>query len=267
MSNIFKTAKKASNDVEDDFLGGGGILETDIYPATIKYAYIGKAQSSDARNVTLCLKVGNSEVTERIWMTNRNGEVTYTDKKTKELKNLPGFNQIDSLCMLVAGKSVTEMDVEDKTLNLYDFDSKKEIPQSVPCFTDLHGENIQVAIQRQTVDKQEKDGAGNYVNTGETRDINTFVKFFPEDKLVTISEVAHFISQLGGSFEDVLNDGDLNKAIAKMDENQGQYAEKWLEKNRGQTWNRAKGAGKGGKSFDTASGNGGAKKSTALFDD
>ena len=276
MSNIFAKKKPAAKaEVEDDYVGGGGTLETDIYPAEIKYAYIGKAANSDARNLTLCLKVNGLDITRQIWMTNRDGEVTYQDKKTKEVKNLPGFNQVNGLCMLLVSKEVGNMDVEEKTLSLYDYESKKEVPQAVDCFVELHGLKLQVAIQKQTVDKTEKnESTGEYESTGETRDTNEFIKFFPEDRLVTISEVAHFIKSLGGDFEDVLNDGDLGKAISKMTED-GDYATKWLEKNRGETWDRSTGKkeGKafgGGKSSAAKSSGGGSsdkKAKSSLFDD
>lgn len=277
MSNIFAKKKPAAKaEVEDDYVGGGGVLDTDIYPAEIKYAYIGKAANSEARNLTLCLKINGMDITRQIWMTNRDGDVTYQDKKTKEVKNLPGFNQVNGLCMLLVSKEVGNMDVEEKTLSLYDYESKKEVPQAVDCFVELHGLKLQVAVQRQTVDKTEKnESTGEYEPTGETRDTNEFIKFFPEDRLVTISEVAHFIKSLGGDFEDVLNDGDLGKAIAKMQED-GDYATKWLEKNRGETWDRSTGKkeGKafvGGKSSGAKASGGGstdkAKAKSSLFDD
>lgn len=267
MGNIFSGKKPAAEKVEDDYIGGGGVLDTDIYPATIKYAYIGKAANSDARNLTLCLKVNGLEITRSIWMTNRNGDVTYTDKKTKEAKNLPGFNQVNGLCMLLASKEVGDMDVEEKVLNLYDYESKKEVPQSVDCFTELHGVTLNVAIQKQIVDKNEKnESTGDYEPTGETRTENEFIKFFPEDRLVTISEVAHFVKSLGGDFDDVLGDGEIAKAIANM-EGDGDYATKWLDKNRGETWDRSKGKTEG-KAFKGGSSGGGEKKAkSSLFDD
>lgn len=266
MTNIFAGKKAASEKVEDDYVGGGGVLDTDIYQAEIKYAFIGKAANSDARNLTIGLKIGSKDLQRQIWMTNKNGDVTYKDKKTGEEKNLPGFNQVNSLCMLVCSKEVGNMDVEEKTLKLYDYQAKTEVPQAVNCFVELHGKTIQVAIQRQTIDKTEKNEAtGDYEPTGETVDVNEIIKFFPEDKLVTISEVAHFVKSLGGDFEEVLSDGDLPKAIAKMDD--GQYAETWLEKNRGQVWDRSTGK-KEGKAFKGGNAGGGEKKSkSSLFDD
>ena len=271
MSNIFAGKKSVSTDkVEDDFMGGGGALDTDVYTAKIKTAYIGKASASEARNVTLLMDVNGREVRQQIWVSNRSGEVTYKDKKTKEDRNLPGFSQINSLCMLVCSKEMGDMDVEELTVNIYDFDAKKELPQAVDCFTELHGETIQIALQRQTVDKTAKnDSTGGYEPTGEVRDQNEVVKFFPEDKLVTISEVAEYIKSLGGNFDEVLADGDMGKAIANMPDDAGAYAEKWLERNRGQTYDKSTGKGSTeGKSFSKGADKAASTaKKTSLFDD
>ena len=229
MGNIFANKKPASKrQVEEDYVGGGGVLDTDIYSGTIKYAYIGKAANSDARNMTLAVTVNGNDITKSIWMTNRDGDVTY-------------------------------------------YESKKEINQQVQCFEELHGLELQVAIQKQTIDKTEKDeSTGSYEPTGETRDVNEFIKFFPADVPVTLGEIAQKISSLGGDFDDVLADGDMGKAVGSMTEEDGVWATKWLEKNRGETWNRAKGKAEG-KSFgggSNKSSGGGEKKSKAsLFDD
>lgn len=271
MTNIFAGKKTAKNDgVETDFIGGGGVLDTDIYTAKIKAAYIGKAASSEAKNVTLILDVNGREVRSQIWVSNRNGDVTYKDKNTKEDKNLPGFNQINSLCLLVAGKPMGEMDVEELVVKIYDFDVKREVPQSVQCFKELHGETINVAIQRQTVDKTAKnDASGEYEPTGETRDQNEVVKFFAADKLVTISEVAEFIKSLGESFDDVVDNGHLLKAMSKMGDEAGNYADKWLERNKGQVYDKSTGKKAEGKAFagGAKSASNESKKKSSLFDD
>ncbi|AGH07395.1 single strand DNA binding protein [Sulfitobacter phage phiCB2047-B] len=175
-------------------------------------------------------------------MTNRDGGVTYTDKQTKEEKNLPGYNQVNSLSLLVLGKDIGDLEVEEKTLNIYDFDAKKDVPTSCKCFVDLHKEKINVAIQKQTVDKTKKnESTGDYDATGETRDVNEFIKFFPEGGLFTLSEIKNFVEGLGGDFDDVLEEGDLDKAVAKMGDEAGAYATTWLDKNRHETWDRSTG--------------------------
>ena len=269
MSNVFKNKTAAKEKIEEDFIGGGGVFDTDIYPAKIKHAYIRKSNSdgSKAMAMSLCLLINGRELNTDIWMTNSDGDVTYKDKKTGEKRNLPGFNQVNSLAMLTLSKEIGDLDVEEKTLQLYDFEAKALKPTSVECFVELHDLDIHVAIQRQTVDKNEKGDDGKYHPTGDTRDVNQVVKFFPEAGLVTISEVAWFIKNLGGDFDEVLSDGDLNKAISKMGDD-GEWASKWLERNKGQTWDRS--TKKEGKSFgggtstsDTSS----KTKKSDLFDD
>lgn len=250
MANIFSDKTTAKEKIEDDFLAGSGILDTDLYLAKIKTAFIGKAAKSEARNVTLLMEIDGKEYRQQIWVSNKKGEVTYEDKKTKEKKNLPGFNQINSLCLLVAGIEMGSMDVEELTVKLYDFDAKKELPQAVDCFTALHGEEVMVAFQRQTVDKtKQNDTTGVYESTGEIKDINEVVKFFAVGAVVTISEVAEFVKSLGGDFDDVINDGEVLVAIKKMGDDSGAYAEKWLERQKGQTYDKSTGKKGGGTAF------------------
>jgi len=268
MSNIFSGKTTAAEKIEDDFLAGSGILDTDMYLAKIKTAYIGKAASSDARNITLLLEIAGKEYRSQIWVSNRKGEVTYKDKKTGDDKNLPGFNQINSLCLLVAGQEMGEMTVEELTVKLYDFEAKKELPQAVDCFTALHDEEVMVAMQRQTVDKQAKNEAtGEYESTGETRDQNEVVKFFAPGKVVTISEVAEFTKSLGGNFDDVIRDGDVLKAIEHMGDDAGVYAVKWLDRNQGSTYDKSTGKKSGGSTFKGGADKAGETKAkSSLFD-
>lgn len=272
MANVFAGKKIAKETIDEDYVGSGGVFDTDIYQAKIKTAYIGKAQASEARNITLLLDIGGRELRSQTWVSNKNGDVTYKDKQTGEMKNLPGYNQMNSVALLIAGKNLGDLDTEEMVVKIYDFDAKKELPQSVTCFTELHGETINVAVQRQTVDKTKKnDSTGDYDPTGETRDQNEIVKFFAADKLVTISEVAEFIKSLGESFDDVVDNGHLLKAIRKVPEEAGQYADKWLTRNKGQTYDKSTGKKAVGKSFESAGQTGGSStgkaKASSLFDD
>lgn len=255
MSNIFASKKAAADTIEDDYIGGsGGALDTDVYEATIKACYMQKASASEAMSVVTLLKIDNREVRSQIWTTNRSGGVTYKDKKTGEEKNLPGYTQINALALLVTGKELGNLDVENKSLNLYDFDAKKELPTAVDHFSELQGQKIMVALQRQTVDKTAKDPtSGDYLTVFDekgnavTRDVNEVVKFFPEGKTVTISEVADYVKSLGTTLDEVIEGGNLLKAINKMPESMGVYAKTWLDKNKGETWDKStktKGEGK-----------------------
>ena len=282
--NIFAGAKTAKDDagIDDDYIRSGGAVETDIYEGTIKAMFNRGSTKSKAMSIIVMLDVAGREVTSQTWVTNSDGGVTYKDKKDGDKpKNLPGFNQMNTLALLVTGKSLGELAMEERTLKLWDATAKTEVNQVVDCYVDLHGEKVQVAIQKQIVDKEKLVEGSNpprYEPTGETREVNEVVKYFPAEKLVTISEVAHYVKSIGESFDDLVEAGKLLRVISKTPEEAGTYAEKWLKQNKGQTWNRSKAGGSGGskgegQSFggNKSSGDGesGAskKKASSLFDD
>jgi hypothetical protein len=197
---------------------GGGLLESGVYDGTVKLAYAGKSQSSNAQSVVAHIDVKGVEFRETFWITNRNGVNSYDDKKDPSKKHpLPGYTMADDLCLLTTGLPLSEQTVEEKIVKLYDFESKKDIPQNVPVLTDVIGKPITVGVLKQTVDKQQKDSAGNYVNTGETRDENIADKFFHTESRRTVTEVRE-------GFEEPA------------------FYAKWVEKNTGKTRNRAKGS-------------------------
>ena len=282
--NIFAGAKTAKDDagIDDDYIRSGGAVETDIYEATIKAMFNRGSTKSKAMSIIVMLDVAGREVMSQTWVTNSDGGVIYKDKKDGDKpKNLPGFNQMNTLALLVTGKSLGELSMEERTLKLWDATAKAEINQVVDCYVDLHGEKVQVAIQKQIVDKEKLVEGSNpprYEPTGETREVNEVVKYFPADKLVTISEVAHYVKSIGESFDDLVEAGKLLKVISKTPDEAGSYADKWLKQNKGVTWNRSKAGGSGGskgegQSFggNKSSGDGesgaGKKKASSLFDD
>jgi len=278
--NIFAGAKTAKDDtgIEDDF----GAVETDIYPGTIKAMFNRGSTKSKAMSIVVMLDVGGKELLSQTWVTNGDGGVTYKDKKDGDKpKNLPGFNQMNTLALLITGKALGELAVEERTLKLWDATAKAEVNQVVDCYTELHGEKVMVAIQKQIVDKEKLVEGSNppkYEPTGETREVNEVVKYFPDGKLVTISEIAHYVKSVGESFDDLVEAGKLLKVINKVPDEAGSYADKWLKQNKGQTWDRSKAGGTGakgeGKDFggSKSSDDGEAsasskKKASSLFDD
>lgn len=281
-NNMFAGAKTAKDDtgIEGDFLRSGGVLETDIYEATIKAMFNRGSTKSKAMSIIVMLDINGKELMSQTWVSAGDGKVTYKDDKDGgREKNLPGFNQMNTLALLVTGKSLGELEVEEKTLKLYDFNTKSEVPQAVDCYTELHGEKVMVAIQKQIIDKTkliEGSNPAKYEPTGETREVNEVVKYFPADKMVTISEIANWVKSIGESFDDLVEAGKLLKVINKVPDEAGNYADKWLKQNKGQTWDRSSAKGSGGRSegrsFDSnksegSSGGGSSKKTSSLFDE
>jgi len=172
---------------EKDVVGGSGPLDSGLYEATVDLAYAGKA-SSGAQSIVLHLKTDNGTVRETLWVTSGDakGNRNFYETSDGEKRYLPGFNMASSLCLLTVGKELAEMNTEEKVINLWNSEAKAQVPTKVPVLTELLGQPIIAGILRQIVDKNVKNDAGDYVPSGDTREENTFDKFFrSKDKLTT----------------------------------------------------------------------------------
>lgn len=196
MSLLKNLETKAGVEGEKDILGGGGALESGLYDLTIKVAYI-TTSSGGALALNTIFDYNGKEVRQQFWMTSGNdkgNKNTYVGKDGKE-HYLPGFLTANSLALLTVGKEISQLDLEEKTIKLYDFEAKGEVPTKVQVFTELTGQTVTAGVQKQTVDKNinsgQVDGNGRkiYVPSGETRDINEVVKFFRADDGLTVPEI------------------------------------------------------------------------------
>ena len=231
--SIFGNLSNDGLEESQDRLGGFNVRDTNIYPATIKVAYAGQS-AGGARNVTVVAMLPDGEYSETVYVTNKKGENWFLNQNNKSKKvPLPGFTTIDDICLVCTGKSLSEQDSEEKVVKVYDYDERKELPKSVPVLTELTGKTLFLGIVKQTVDKNAKnDSTGEYEPTGETRDENVIEKVFHDPTKMTVVEAR-------------------NQATEAV------FFNKWLEKNKGQTRNKAKGNTGGGKS-GRPGGNGGA---------
>ena len=247
MSKLFGNLSTEGAEKVVDRIVGGGTIPTNIYVGKVKAVYAGKSSSSNAQSLTTLIDVNGIEHRETHWITNGKGENTYPDKQDKTKKHLmPSFILMNDLCLLTTDAELKDQEFEEKVLNLYDFDTKREVPTNVQVLTGLTGKGVTLAMVEQIVDKQKKNDAGVYENTGETRVENIIEKFLHTDRR-TVSEIM----------------ANITDPI---------WAPKWAEKNAGkEARNRAKGAdGKsgapGGRSGAPAgSGNGGTAPKSSLF--
>lgn len=204
---------KRQKDVEatKDVVGGYSLLPTDVYKATIKMAYLGKSKNG-ANFVTLILNTPEQEHKETIYITNRNEEVYYTKQGVKHY--LPGFVIIDELCLLVTGRSLSEMETEQKHVKVYNYDTNREEPTEVPVLVELLNAKLEVAITEEKFFKQEKGASGEYEDTDEEVSRNTITKFLSDDGFT------------------------INELIDEVEE--PDYKPKWLARNQGQVYDRTK---------------------------
>lgn len=220
-----KTDEKIAE--EKDTLGGGSrVFESGAYKAKIGMAYVDKSKGG-AMGLFLTLLIGaeEAELRQTLWMTSGDakGNKPYYTKDGENFP-LPGFSMAKSLAGLTTGKDISELEPEEKTIKLYNFDSKAEVPTKVQALTELIGQEIVVGLIKQTVDKSQKNEAtGEYDATGETREENEIDKFFCARE----------------GFENMTTTEIKAKGTAE-------FYTAWVDKNTGKTRNKAKGAAAGG---------------------
>ena len=194
MSFLDSAEYDAGNAVEKDVVGGGfKTLTSDVYQFEILLAYFSKS-AGGAKAVNLELKnvaTGNKH-RFTTYVSNKQGSIKYKDKQTGELKYLPGFQSMDSLCLLAAGKPlVTLQDLtETKTINLYNYELKKEVPTDVPMLMPLIGKVIKAGVLEVIENKNAKNqSTGQYEPTNEKRTSNELDKFFRDRDDMTVGEI------------------------------------------------------------------------------
>ena len=217
MSMFANLATDESIEEGKDFVGGGGFgpWESDIYLTEIQAAYVTKADSG-AMAMNLVLKNDQGqEATFQFWMTSgtAKGGKNYYEKDGKK-HFLPGFEQANHACLLTVGKEINELEPEEKVIKLYSNAAKATIPTKVPMVTELIGQKILAAVQKQTVDKTAKQDDDSYKPTGESRDQHEVIRFMRESDKKTVAEVK-------GSKDAEFHDG-------------------WLDKNKGKTYDKRK---------------------------
>lgn len=171
-----------------DRLGGFQPLPTDGYDMKIKVAYGGKS-SGGAQYVHIEGDINGREYRETIYVTNRKGENYFLNQSDKSKKvALPGFTIVDEICLVTTDQPLAAQPTEEKIVNIYDFDQKKDVPTSVPVLTALTDKMVTLGIGQQLENKSEKDSAGNYQAIPDTRTVNVIEKVFHYETKITVPE-------------------------------------------------------------------------------
>lgn len=213
MSALFGNLKSEGLEESQDRLGGFRPLETDIYTGKIKALYAGKSDGG-AASLTLIADFNGAEFRETFWITNKKGENFFLNKddKTKKVP-LPGFTIADDLCLIATGVPLSESAFEERTIKLYDYEAKKELPKGVDMLVAAIGQPISLGILKILENKSEKTGTGadaEYTPTAETREINVTDKVYHPEQKLTVAE-------------------------ARQGQTEAKFWDSWLERNKGQT--------------------------------
>lgn len=223
---LFGNLKTDGLEETQDRLGGFKALDTDIYTGEIKVAYAGES-TGGAKSLTVIAMFDGKEYRETLWITNKKGENFFmakdkSGKETGKKSALPGFTVANDLCLCTIEKEINEVDFQEKVLNIYDPEQKKEMPKSVQVAVDLIGKTVSFAILRSLENKTVQQG-NEYVPTNETRDVNNIEKVFNTASKFTVVE-------------------------AREGAQTATFWDAWLEKNKGTVRDKRTNKGEGGTS-------------------
>lgn len=257
MSLLSKIKSKASSTAveQEERLGGGGFHRAaGVYDMDIQLAYLTSA-ASGAVAVNYVLKDEKSEYRETVYISNKEGENFYYKKDangnlTDEQVLLPGYQQLNSICLLTLDKPFDELEGEERVVRLYDFEEKKEMPKTVEHLPELIGQTIKVAISDTLENKRKKNDATNkYEPIDETREVNQIEIVAHAESGATVTELRK------------MNDGEDITLGAHITAWNDRYAGKQQDKRTIKDGNGGS-AGKSGKPTPSASGE---KKTSSLF--
>lgn len=210
MNAMFGTLTTDGLEEAEDRIGGGfQPFESDAYEAEIKAMYAGQSQGG-AHSMTVIADIGGKEHRETIYFTNRKGENFFLNKddKTKKVP-LPGFTTVDHLCLVATGSPLSECEFEDKVVQVYDYDAKREVPKTVPMLTAAIGSKVGLLLLKILENKSKKEG-DEYVDTTDTREFNEIDKVFDIESRMTVVEAQN----------------EVEEAI---------FVDSWIDRNKGQT--------------------------------
>lgn len=206
---------------EEDRLSSGGVLETNVYPFKIDSIYTTESKKN-AVGIVVNLLVGdnNHRYSETMWITTGSdkGCNPYYEKDGQK-SWLPSYVMMDAFTRMVNGKGITDQDTADRTVNIYDYESKKDVLTKVEALVDLIGINGFVAIQKIRGNKQVK-GDNGYVDSPEERFTNSIAKFFNADRQTSTEHAA----TAAGTFIDKWVEKNQGKVVDKYKEVKGVVA-------------------------------------------
>lgn len=201
MSNLLGNIDSAAPQVEEkDVIFTGGQPDSGLYPGTITLAYLSESQKGAVALNLHFTSDGGRKIKNTIYFTSgkEKGKKTYYENKNGDRENLPGFSTAQALSLMTTGEEflVAANDTETKTVKLYDFDAKAEVPKQVEAIPAMMGERVVLGIVKTLENKRKlNEKSGKFEPVAETREVIEIDKVFQDETLLTVIEVTKEVEE------------------------------------------------------------------------
>jgi len=188
MASLFK--KVDGIEEEKDTLGGSkfGVWNTGSYEVIIDSVYLDQS-SGGAYNLNFVFKTNEGkELKETMYVTSgtAKGQLNYYVGKDGKKHYLPGYNIANGIALLATGKELADLEPEEKIVEIYNYELKKNAPTKKLVYMDLIGKSLVLGVFKVKEFKRVKDDAtGSYVDSDEIKELNEINKVFSIDGKTT----------------------------------------------------------------------------------
>lgn len=195
---LFADLKKDGLEKNEDRLGGGfQPLETDIYTMTIKGFYVSESEGGAKAINIIALRPDGKEYRETVYITKKTGENFFISAEKKKVP-LPGFTIIDDICLVTDGGDLSTQTFEERTINVYDYDAKKDLPKVVMQAVNIIGKQVDLGIYQILENKNEKNAqTGEYEPTEKVIPKNVIRKVWHSEAKMTVAEAENGVEEQG----------------------------------------------------------------------
>lgn len=174
---------------------GGGAIESGVYKGIIDMLFIDTFPSG-AQKFNIHFKHDGRVTKYDFCISTRpqaDGNVRYTYPKGGKDNPLPGYSEMDRFFVALTGSITAQQSNQLKTVNIFNYKEKKEVPTEVTVFTDCIGKELAVgilSIKEEGTLAQSQDSAHPPYSegTGKLYNKNKFDKYFDAKSGLTTTE-------------------------------------------------------------------------------
>ena len=196
------------NNLFDDNTRTSTVLDSGLYQGVLKYLYFTES-ASKAIAANLVIDINGLARNFTLWISYKNGVLFKENPQTHQKEYLSNYKKINALAFCATGKPLDQLTQEEKTIKIFNRETRKEEPTQAMCIVELINKPICIGLKKVNHHVEQKQLDGSYLPTDKTVFINDIDKFYN-----TEGKIAQEISS--GSPRE--------------------YADKWLKNNKGRVF-------------------------------